>query len=82
MDAQHAPGSWLVFNIGCIECGVSSNVVGVYATEAEAERVADICNKELSWRDGGQNSYEVFDLYAPQADEHLAAIAKAAGGAV
>ena len=70
---------WLVFNIGCIECGVSSNVVGVYATEKEAEAVADACWQELDWREGGQNSFEVFDLNAAQAEEYRAAIAKAEG---
>ena len=67
---------WLVFNIGCIECGVSSNVVGVYTTEEEAMRVANACDNsgELSWREGGQNSYEVFDLSAPQAREYADAL--------
>ena len=69
---------WLVFNIGCIECSVSSNVVGVYATTEEARRVADLLNGKLSWREGGQNYYEVFDLSAPQADEYRTALA---GGA-
>lgn len=68
---------WLVFNIGCIECEVSSNVVGLYDTEAEALRVAKICNAALDWREKGQNSFEVFDLDAPQAEEYRTAIAKA-----
>lgn len=66
---------WLVFNIGCIECGVSSDVVGLYATEAEAENVACLLGGELSWREGGQNSFEVFNLAAPQADEYAEALA-------
>lgn len=67
---------WLVFNIGCIECGVSSNVVGIYATKEDAEQVARTCEKsrKLSWREGGQNSYEVFDLSAPQAQEYADAL--------
>lgn len=78
----HTPVSgWLVFNIGCIECGVSSNVVGVYRTEAEADKVAETLNEALDWRGGGQNSYEVFDLSAPQDDEYRAAIARATGEA-
>lgn len=48
---------WLVVNIGCIECGVSSAVVGLFETEAEADAVADRCNLELGWRGGGQNRY-------------------------
>lgn len=81
MSAAHTPGPWLVFNIGCIECGVSSDVVGVYQTQDEAERVVKICADILSWRQGGQNDFIVFDLSAPQADEYRAAIAKATGSA-
>lgn len=69
----------MVFNIGCIECGVSSNVVGVYQTQEEAARIAEVCDAALNWREGGQNSFEVFDLSAPQADEYRTAIAKATG---
>jgi hypothetical protein len=55
---------YLVFNIGCIECGVSSNVVGVFATKEQADRYAEKLTemREYSWRQGGQNSYEVFEL--------------------
>ena len=61
---------FLVFNVGCIECGVSSNVVGMYDTQEEADKVAAACDKALGWREGGQNSFEVFDLAAPQAQEY------------
>ncbi len=72
---------WVVVNIGCIECGVSSDVVGVYATKEEAERVASACDDDLSWREGGQNEFEVYDLHASQSPEYVAAIAKAKGSA-
>ena len=71
-------GPWLVFNIGCIECGVSSNVVGIYDTQDEAELVRGICEKHLDWREDGQNDFRVFDLSAPQADEYAEAILKGA----
>ena len=61
---------FLVFNVGCIECGVSSNVVGLYDTIEEADKVAVKLNKKLSWREGGQNSFEVYDLEEPMADEY------------
>ena len=61
---------WLVFNIGCIECGVSSNVVGLYNTEKEANEVCNKMDEELGWREGGQNAFQVFDLEAPQAQEY------------
>lgn len=53
---------WLVFNVGCIECGVSSNVVGVFETKEKADQIAAKLDSEHSWREGGQNSYEVFEL--------------------
>lgn len=53
---------WLVFNVGCIECGVSSNVVGVFVHRGEADEIAKTLNEKHAWREGGQNSYEVFEL--------------------
>ena len=53
---------WLVFNVGCIECGVSSNVVGVFVHKEEAVNIVKTLEQKLSWREGGQNSYEVFEL--------------------
>ena len=52
----------IVFNIGCIECGVSSKVVGCFDDFDKAKCVADRLNKTMDWRDGGQNEYEVFDV--------------------
>lgn len=63
-------GRYMVFNIGCIECGVSSNVVGVYESKEEADAVARLCQSKLHWRQRGQNSFEVFDLAAAQAREY------------
>jgi len=56
---------FLVFDIGCIECGESSDVVGIYEAREQAERV----QKERaegdangSYFSGGQHSVEVFEL--------------------
>lgn len=65
---------FLVFNIGCIECGVSSNVVGVYDTKEEADSVCEKCADSIHWREGGQNGFEVFDLSAEQAEEYKEAL--------
>lgn len=70
---------WMVFNVGCIECGVPSDVVGLYATEVEANEVADLLSESLSWRHGGQNIFEVFNLAAPQAAEYAEALAAVQG---
>lgn len=56
---------YIVMNIGCIECRVSSKVVGVFEDKAKADEVAAACDKTHSWRQGGQNSFEVFELPAP-----------------
>lgn len=63
---------WLVMNIGCIECGVSSAVVGVFADKEKADAIADECDKKFGWREGGQNAFEVFELPEPEkvADEY------------
>ncbi len=57
---------FLVFDIGCIECGEESSVVGVYSTRKEAEKaIRDYLDPSHRWgREGwiGQHSVEVFDL--------------------
>ena len=65
---------YLVMNIGCIECGVSSAVAGLYDSEKEAQNVAHILQNALSWRESGQNRFEVFDLHAAIAEEYVDAI--------
>lgn len=58
--------SFLVFDVGCIECGESSTPLGVYATREEADKVANAhTDPKTSWgREewGGQHYVEVFDL--------------------
>jgi hypothetical protein len=61
---------FIVVNIGCIECGVSSGVVGIYETKEDADAVAKTCEDKLSWREGGQNHFDVFDLSVPQDSEY------------
>lgn len=53
---------WVVVNIGCIECGVSSGIVGVFTDEGEAAAVAERLDKSHGWREGGQNAFDVFAL--------------------
>lgn len=56
--------NWLLFNIGCIECGVSSNIVGVFDNKEQADILAEKLNVSHRWRGSGQNSFEVFELTA------------------
>lgn len=53
---------WIVVNVGCIECGVSTNIVGVFDSEDRARAIASEFDEKFSWREGGQNSFEVFPM--------------------
>jgi hypothetical protein len=53
---------YVVINIGCIECGVSSNIVGLFDDKDKANKIADTLENKYDWREGGQNRYEVFKL--------------------
>lgn len=52
--------AWIVVNVGCIECGVSTAIVGRFSSESAAQAIADRLGKSHNWREGGQNSFEVF----------------------
>ncbi len=52
----------IVVNIGCIECGVPSNLVGVFEDEEKANEFAKILDEKGNWRKGGENHYIVFSL--------------------
>lgn len=54
--------AWIVVNIGCIERGVTTNIVGVFTLKEQAEALADLLRKTMNWREGGQNDFEVFPL--------------------
>lgn len=56
--------SYVVVNIGCIECCVTSDIVGNFKSFLDAELHANKLNEneDAKWREGGQNSYEVFEL--------------------
>lgn len=53
---------YLAFDIGCIECGEGSSVIGIYKSRRSAEsackRREEILNK--NWT--GQHSCEVFEI--------------------
>lgn len=66
--------TWIVVNVGCIECGVPTNIVGVFSDRARAIEIAEGLDETHSWRGGGQNSFEVFPMPALDVvqDEYLA----------
>lgn len=53
---------YVLVNIGCIECGVSSNLVGTFTDKINAESICYRLNSsiESSWRESGQNNYVIF----------------------
>jgi hypothetical protein len=53
---------WILVNIGCIECGVSSNIVGVFDNQEYANELANQFDDKFGWREGGQNSFVVFPM--------------------
>ena len=70
MERRHrgkgASVKYVAVDIGCIECGASSDVIGVFDTRQAAE---DACKpwEALGWI-GEQHYYEVFDV----AEENVA----------
>ena len=52
---------YILVDIGCIECGSTSTIVGVFTNKKFAERLALNLEKELDFHDGGQHCYEVFE---------------------
>lgn len=58
---------WILVNIGCIECGVSTNIVGVFSDKETAVALAEKLDKSHAWRESGQNAFEVFAM--PPIDE-------------
>lgn len=50
---------YIVIEIGCIECGVSTKIKGLYDTEEKAKKVADKCK---TWREGGKSNAKVFKI--------------------
>lgn len=53
---------YMVFNIGCMECGVSSNVVGIFTDYKKAEQIKNACLIKYNWREYGQNDFQIFEL--------------------
>jgi len=60
MSAQY-----VVIDVGCHECGVSSEAVGIYDTGVAALEARDECDTRTEgWREGGQTIAMVFEFEA------------------
>jgi hypothetical protein len=53
---------YLAFDIGCIECGEPSGVIGFFATEEEAVDAAELAKTRQKDNWEGQHTFRVFDL--------------------
>ena len=60
---------FVAVDIGCIECGEDSNVLGIFATKEQADKVCDKAREEQlkNWR--GQHIFEVFESKLPEVGE-------------
>lgn len=56
------PQLFILVNIGCIECGVSTNIVGVFDSAERAHELCALFDKKYGWREGGQNIFQVFPM--------------------
>lgn len=52
--------------IGCIECGLGSDVVGLFEDRAAAEREVAVCKRDFYWQFGGENRFSIFEIDTDQ----------------
>ena len=53
---------YVVVDIGCIECGEPSGVLGIFTNEEEAEKVAEKYAEIQSNNWSGQHHFEIFEV--------------------
>lgn len=56
---------WIVVDIGCIECGESSDLVGIFSTEEKANSVCSQLNNSRATFTRSQHEFDVFELGLP-----------------
>lgn len=56
---------YIAFDVGCIECGEASGLIGVYASKEEAEAAADAARKEQHYDWHGEHYMFVVDTDNP-----------------
>ncbi|MDR1662520.1 MAG: hypothetical protein LBR95_08895 [Azoarcus sp.] len=61
---------FIVMDIGCLECGEPSHLVGLYASQDEAKAEASRLQRDFGFTTG-QHSFEVLDLRKPAGTAHL-----------
>jgi hypothetical protein len=53
---------YVAVDIGCIECGESSNVIGIFTDKEKAEQALDTHEKYQAKHWHGQHSFEIFEV--------------------
>lgn len=53
---------WVAVDIGCIECGETSAVLGVFSSKEQAQSACDEHQARLAQTRSGQHSFEVFGV--------------------
>lgn len=53
---------YLVFDIGCLECGEESSIVGVFSNKKNAEKARNKAEEKQKKNWTGQHSFEIFEL--------------------
>jgi hypothetical protein len=53
---------YVVVDIGCIECGESSAVIGIFTDKETAEKVAEDHEKRQKEHWTGQHYFEIFEI--------------------
>jgi hypothetical protein len=53
---------YVAVDIGCIECGEDSNVLGVFTTKKDAEIACEQAEKKQKENWSGQHSFEIFNV--------------------
>lgn len=61
-DKKPLAEAWLAFDIGCIECGESSAVIGIYGTKSDADANLKDAEDDQRGNWNGQHHFEVFDV--------------------
>jgi len=53
---------YVLVNIGCLECGVGTEIVGRFSDKGVADEMAKELGVKFRWRQSGENCFEVFEL--------------------
>jgi len=53
---------YIVVDIGCLECGVPSDIVGVFDDKEKANKIVTEFNKIFGKYEGGHHEFEVFEM--------------------